>query len=117
MAQKAATWAALRALELDEQHMVRHADRLAIVLTVHSIREMDDDNLAGALKYYRDEVARFLDIDDSDPRVKWVNKWEPYRTRRRIGVTIEFVDLAVHLATLRAEIDAQLAALGIKEAS
>lgn len=32
---------------------------------------LDDDNLAGAFKYPRDEVARFLGLDDASPRYCW----------------------------------------------
>jgi hypothetical protein len=34
-------------------------------------RLLDDDNLQGALKAIRDEVARLLGVDDADPRVSW----------------------------------------------
>lgn len=37
-----------------------------------SPRELDDDNLRGALKHVRDEVAAQLGLpDDRDPRVRW----------------------------------------------
>ena len=36
-----------------------------------SPRELDDDNLRGALKHVRDGVADRLGIDDRDPRVEW----------------------------------------------
>jgi uracil-DNA glycosylase len=32
---------------------------------------LDDDNLRGALKAVRDEVARWLGVDDGDARVVW----------------------------------------------
>lgn len=35
-------------------------------------RELDDDNLRGALKAVRDGVADALGIDDRDPRVTWL---------------------------------------------
>jgi hypothetical protein len=34
-------------------------------------RLLDDDNLRGALKAVRDEVARWLGVDDADARVRW----------------------------------------------
>ena len=34
-------------------------------------RMLDDDNLRGALKAVRDEVARWLGVDDGDDRVIW----------------------------------------------
>lgn len=112
MEQKRATWAALRSLSLADQHLLRSLERIAIVLTAHTILELDDDNLAGAVKYYRDEVARFLEVDDGDARVKFVPKWAPYRRTRRFGVQIDFIDMAVHLENLKDEIEAQLRALG-----
>jgi hypothetical protein len=33
---------------------------------------LDDDNLAGACKGVRDELARWLKVDDRDPRVTWL---------------------------------------------
>lgn len=36
-----------------------------------SPRELDDDNLRGALKAIRDGVADRLGVDDRDPRVEW----------------------------------------------
>jgi hypothetical protein len=35
-------------------------------------QRMDDDNLAGGMKSIRDEVARWLGVDDRDPRVRYV---------------------------------------------
>jgi hypothetical protein len=35
-------------------------------------RDLDDDNLRGALKAVRDGVADALGIDDRDPRVTWL---------------------------------------------
>ncbi len=32
---------------------------------------LDDDNLRGALKYPRDAVARYLKLDDADPRLRF----------------------------------------------
>jgi hypothetical protein len=45
--------------------------RLVVELTRLSRGELDDDNLRGALKSVRDEVARWLGVDDRDPRVTW----------------------------------------------
>ena len=42
-----------------------------VTLTRVSPRELDDDNLRGALKAVRDGVADRLGIDDRDPRVEW----------------------------------------------
>lgn len=42
-----------------------------VTLTRISARGLDDDNLRGALKAIRDEVAAWIGVDDRDPRVRW----------------------------------------------
>ena len=42
-----------------------------VTLTRISPRELDDDNLRGALKAVRDGVADRLGVDDRDPREQW----------------------------------------------
>jgi hypothetical protein len=42
-----------------------------VTLTRLSERELDDDNVRGALKSVRDAVAAWLGIDDRDKRVEW----------------------------------------------
>ena len=34
-------------------------------------RELDSDNLVGAFKHTRDEIAAFLGSDDRNPRISW----------------------------------------------
>ncbi len=48
---------------------------------------LDDDNLRGALKGVRDQIAEWFGIDDRDPRVVWA-----YGQRRQInwGVEVTF---------------------------
>jgi hypothetical protein len=46
-------------------------DRIDVTLTRISPRELDDDNLASAMKHVRDGVADALGVDDRDPRVRW----------------------------------------------
>lgn len=45
--------------------------RLVVLMTRVSPRELDDDNLRGALKSFRDGVARALKVDDKTPLVRW----------------------------------------------
>lgn len=46
---------------------------VTVELTRIAPRELDDDNLAGALKAVRDEIAVVLGLgSDRDPRVRWV---------------------------------------------
>lgn len=44
---------------------------LVVTLTRIGPRRFDDDNLRGAFKGQRDEVAAWLGVDDADPRVTW----------------------------------------------
>ena len=43
-----------------------------VLLTRVAKRQLDDDNLRGAMKAVRDGVAAALGIDDADPRVTWL---------------------------------------------
>lgn len=42
-----------------------------VTLTRVGARKLDDDNLASAFKYIRDEVARIIGIDDGSPLYTW----------------------------------------------
>lgn len=44
---------------------------VTVTLTRVAPRELDDDNVRGALKCVRDEVASWLGVDDRDARVTW----------------------------------------------
>lgn len=74
-AERTATWAA--ASEACSSPIALHfwwaAQRgsCVVILARISQRTLDDDNLCGALKAVRDEVARLLGVDDRDPRVRW----------------------------------------------
>lgn len=45
--------------------------KVDIFLTRIGKRFLDDDNLAGAFKAVRDEIAALIGIDDGDSRLKW----------------------------------------------
>jgi hypothetical protein len=47
------------------------AGPVVVTLTRIAARELDSDNLAGALKAVRDGVADALGMDDGDPRLEW----------------------------------------------
>ena len=47
------------------------ADSAQCILLTRHAKKCDDDNLQGALKGVRDEVARWLGIDDGDARVQY----------------------------------------------
>lgn len=77
-----ATWYALRARAPGPGFLV-------IRLTRHIQprgRDFDDDNLARALKPYRDSVAEWLGIDDGSERLTWLVDQVRDGTR---GVTVE----------------------------
>lgn len=44
---------------------------LVVTLTRYGVRELDGDNLQGALKAYRDGIAARLKVDDGSPLVRW----------------------------------------------
>lgn len=44
---------------------------VSVSLTRISANFLDDDNVRGALKSVRDEVAAWIGVDDRDPRVLW----------------------------------------------
>lgn len=46
-------------------------ERVTVTLTRISPRELDDDNLASAMKHVRDGVADALGVDDRDRRITW----------------------------------------------
>lgn len=50
----------------------QRVDRLVVRLLRVAPLELDDDNLAAALKACRDGVADALGVNDRDPRVTWV---------------------------------------------
>jgi len=58
-----------------------------VTLTPVAPRALDGDNLQSAFKAPRDEVARWLGVDDADPRVVWRVAQE--RTKRGVyGVRV-----------------------------
>lgn len=60
---------------------------VTVSLTRESVRAMDTDGLAASFKGVRDEVAKWLGLDDADSRVEW-----KYQQRKAKGfhVCIEF---------------------------
>ena len=64
---------------------------LVVLLTRVAPRELDSDNLQGALKHVRDGVADALGVDDRDERVTWA----PCDQRKgKAGVVIEIFSMA-----------------------
>lgn len=67
----------------------------AVVVQLKRIapRKLDDDNLRGALKAVRDEVAAFLGVDDGDARVEWAYD-QARGAAHEYGVEIRFEERA-----------------------
>lgn len=61
--------------------------RLVVTLTRIGPRKLDSDNVQGALKAIRDEVAARLGLDDGDPRITW--RYEQERGAYAVRVCIE----------------------------
>jgi hypothetical protein len=53
---------------------------VTVTLTRLAPRELDDDNLHGALKHFRDGVADWFGVDDGDKRYTWVVRQEKSKT-------------------------------------
>lgn len=67
--QRAATALSFKALMVTREALP--AFPLAVTLTRQSPRKLDDDNLRGACKAVRDEVAAQLGVDDGSALVEW----------------------------------------------
>ena len=55
--------------------------RLVVTLVRIAPRRLDDDNLRGAFKAVRDEVAAFFHIDDGDSRIVFEYQQRPMKPR------------------------------------
>lgn len=60
--------------------------KLIVTMTAYLPRYFDDDNLAGALKPVRDELADWMGIDDGDRRILW--ECDQALTRGEPGVCV-----------------------------
>lgn len=63
-----------------------------VTLTRTGPRRLDDDNVQGALKAIRDEVAKQLGLDDGDPRITWV--YRQAKGKYGVHVSIEAMEAA-----------------------
>ena len=118
---KEETFCALRELPLKVQEAIRSEGKLAVVLRAITAHKPDKDALGGAMKYYQDEVARFLGCDDAEEsRVEFFHKWRKWQGLVnakgkggdcREGVYIDFIPFSAYLEEAKKEIEAQLAAL------
>lgn len=58
---------------------------LVVTITRVGPRKLDDDNLQGACKYVRDQIADIVGVDDGSPHYTWIYKQQT----GRYGVEIE----------------------------
>lgn len=58
-------------VEVAPWSLLSQSSPMTVLLTRVAPRALDDDNLAGAFKAFRDGVADAFRIDDRDPRVRW----------------------------------------------
>lgn len=65
--------------------------KLIVGLTRYGHAKLDDDNLQGAFKAVRDEVATLLGVDDGDPRIIWRyrQKTQGRKFKQNITINIE----------------------------
>ncbi len=62
---------------------------LTVTITRVGPRRLDDDNLAGACKYVRDQIAEVVGVDDGSPLYTW-------RYGQRVGAKLEYgVDVEI----------------------
>jgi hypothetical protein len=80
------------------------APLLVVTLTRLGAVAIDDDNLRGALKHVRDEVAAWLKLDDASPLVRWryAQREAPRRPMLRLSqagklITTRAYDYAVEI--------------------
>lgn len=89
-------WRAMVGQKLFQRAMTKCAMRFLtipippIVVTITRIgpRSLDGDNLQGACKYVRDEIARAVGVDDGSPLYTW--RYEQ-RKDKGYGVDVEIV--------------------------
>lgn len=88
--QREAVWLWLRQIEGVDGRWAsaRQWPSWSIELVRVEPRRLDTDNLAVALKGVRDEVARWLGVDDGDARVRWSYAQRPPAPGERRGVQL-----------------------------
>jgi hypothetical protein len=74
---------------LDGQRPAHQASEGCVVVSLvrYGRRRLDDDNLAGGFKPLRDAIARSLDMDDGDRRLRW--EYGQIETRGEQGTAVK----------------------------
>lgn len=66
---------------------------LTVTITRIGPRRLDDDNLSGACKYVRDQIAKFVGEDDGSPLYTWVYQ-QRIGDKNQYGVEVEILGRA-----------------------
>ena len=64
---------------------------LTVTITRIGPRKLDDDNLASACKYVRDQIAEVVGTDDGSPLYTWIYK-QQIGDRGQYGVEVEIAE-------------------------
>lgn len=80
-AQRLEVWVAMRGRAIPQPPLI-------VTITRVGPRALDDDNLASACKYVRDQIAEGVGVDDGSPLYKW-----RYRQRADKRYSVE-IDIA-----------------------
>jgi len=70
------------------KQVLRPGQKAIVILTRFGIRDLDGDNLQGAFKAVRDEVAELLGIDDGSPDIAWHYRQE-HRAEYGLSIAVE----------------------------
>lgn len=84
-AQRAVTRITLRGVHFGYRQMIP----LAVTLTRVAPRKLDDDNLRGAFKAVRDEIAAYFGVDDGSKEIEWHYAQAKGKAAVRIGLELE----------------------------
>ena len=68
---------------------------LTVTITRIGPRRLDDDNLASACKYVRDQIAAVIGVDDGSPLYTWKYAQRVSSNRYKYGVDVEIVERMV----------------------
>jgi hypothetical protein len=82
-------------------HGMRTPAPVVVWLTRVGVMRMDDDNLRGAFKHVRDEIARWLGVDDGSDAITW----EYEQRKGKSAVVVDVVRRTDDMLRVRAEND------------
>lgn len=90
-------WRRMARIKRDQKYAVglllstqrKIAPPLTVTITRVGPRRLDDDNLEAACKYVRDEVARWVGLDDGSPLYEWRYNQRPGQYEVVVRITDE----------------------------